>query len=61
MSFLELMALLVYSAFVGFDFLTSVVMKSTVLWDITLCIPFKIKGLHGVLSQRIVLLFCICS
>jgi hypothetical protein len=47
------MALLVDSKFVEFEVLTAVVIKSNLLWNITLCRPLKINGLHGVISQRI--------
>jgi hypothetical protein len=34
-------------SFVIFEFLTEVVMKSSILWDITLCSPLKINRRFG--------------
>jgi hypothetical protein len=45
---------------VGFEILTVVVMKSTVFWDITPCIRLTFNGLHGVISQKIILFIYYC-
>jgi hypothetical protein len=45
--------------FVGFEVLTAVVMKSIIFCDITPCRPLNVNGLHGVISQKIVL-FKLC-
>jgi hypothetical protein len=51
---------IIKSIYVGFEVLIAVVMKSTIFWDIAPCSPLKVhrstfNGLHGVVSQNIVL------
>jgi hypothetical protein len=44
--------LLHYYFYVGYDVLTSVVMKSSIFWDITLYSLLKVNWRHGVISQK---------
>jgi hypothetical protein len=37
---------------VGFEFLTAVVMKSSIIWDITPCILLKVNGRFGDLKME---------
>jgi hypothetical protein len=37
---------------VGFEVLTAVAMKSSILWNITPYSPIKVNRLHGVRSQK---------
>jgi hypothetical protein len=41
--------------FAGFEVLTAVIMKSTIFWNVTLCSPLKVNGLHSVICQKIIL------
>jgi hypothetical protein len=42
--------------YVGSEVLTAMFTKRSIFWDITPCSPLKVNRLHGVISQKILLL-----
>jgi hypothetical protein len=42
-------------SYVGFEVFTAVVMKSIIFWDMTPCRRLLYNGLHGVISQKMIL------
>jgi hypothetical protein len=41
--------------YIGFEVFTAVVMKSIIFWDMTPCSQLGCNGLHGVISQKMIL------